>query len=364
MRVLVVSPAIAPFVEGPLRFLPPEFEVDLLYITASLSHPSEERDGVRVGGMTGFPALGNLLPVKKAQAMLNSVLVSRRAEGYDLVHGHFTYPSGRFLHDIKRRLGTPTVLTGHGSDVYQWPFLSRGWNREVRRVLRGIDRMITVSRRNADLLLGDGRVDGSRLRVIPNGVDDDVFRPAPSKMLDGEGRTVLLAVGRYSEEKRHLPLIEAMAELEDCALFIVGKGGLESAYRRRIVSLGLEGRVRLVDWMDPKGLAEAFNSADLLVHPSEREGFPAILPEALSCGLPVVATAVGGVPEIVDPGNGVLVDDLSEASLVDAIATASEKDWDRRAIAEEARERYSYRRLSPMLADVYLEASAGRMKKH
>jgi len=352
MRVLVISPAKAPFVEDPLRFLPREFEVDLLYISASLSHdPPRRSDSVHIEEMAGLPALTNLYLIKKVQAELNSILIDRRVGEYDIVHGHFTYPSGRFISRLKARRGVRTVLTGHGSDVYMWPFLSRAWNREIRTVLGDADRVVTVSRRNCDILLENDMVAQERLRLIHNGVDDSRFRP----MATGGDGTRLLAVGRFSPEKRHLELIRAMDGL-DASLTIVGKGGMKADYERLIASLGLGDRVTLIDWLEPDELAKVINSADVFVHPSEREGFPAILPEVLACGVPVVATAVGGVPEIIDASNGILVQDMLQSSLVDAVSEAMRTDFDRKAIAEGARRRFSYSHVSAQLADVYREA--------
>jgi teichuronic acid biosynthesis glycosyltransferase TuaC len=353
MRVLVISPAKAPFVEDPLRFLPQEFEVDLLYISASLSHdPPRRSDSVRIEEMTGLPALTNRYLIKKVQAELNSLLIDRRVGEYDIVHGHFTYPSGRFLSRLKASRGVGTVLTGHGSDVYLWPFLNGRWNREIRTVLGDADRVITVSRRNCDILLENDLVAEERLRLIYNGVDDTRFRPMASGGGDG---TRLLAVGRFSTEKRHLDLIRAMDGLE-ATLTIVGKGGMKAEYERLIASLGLEDRITLIDWLEPDELAKVINSADVFVHPSEREGFPAILPEVLACGVPVVATAVGGVPEIIDASNGILVRDMLQSSLVEGIREAMRTNFDTKAIAEGAKRRFSYSQVSAQLADVYREA--------
>ena len=133
------------------------------------------------------------------------------------------------------------------------------------------------------------------------------------------GRT-LLSVGNLAELKGHDIAIDVLREMRETELVIVGAGPLkeqlESRARRRRVS----DRVRFTGTLSRTELVRYYNAADCLVLCSSREGMPNVILESLACGTPVVATSVGGVPEIVtDQAPGILMEERSPASLVAAI---------------------------------------------
>jgi glycosyltransferase involved in cell wall biosynthesis len=146
----------------------------------------------------------------------------------------------------------------------------------------------------------------------------------------------LLAVGRLDVEKDPLLALQLLAELERrrpgrYRMTWVGDGPLAAAVRRRAAELGLGERVRLAGQRPFAELADAYRRAHLLVHTSRTEGLPQVLVEALAHGLPVVATAVGGVPELLDGGRaGMLVPPGDVAALADAVAVLTD-DGDRRS---------------------------------
>lgn len=135
------------------------------------------------------------------------------------------------------------------------------------------------------------------------------------------GRPVVGTLGALHRRKGHVYLIEAMPEvaaaLPDVQVVIAGIGGMQSTLERRIAELGIESRVQLVGEEEAEGfLAEL----DMFVFPSTFEGMPNAVMEAMLAGLPVIATRVGGIPEIVRDGeSGILVEPCSPAELAAAI---------------------------------------------
>jgi glycosyltransferase involved in cell wall biosynthesis len=121
-----------------------------------------------------------------------------------------------------------------------------------------------------------------------------------------------------------------MASLPDCTLLIAGNGPLRPDLEAKISALGLEGRVRLLGEVPHDRLTELYGAADCSILMSEREGWPNVLLESMACGTPVLATTVGGTPEIVTrPEAGILLRERSAAALVEALRELRARPPDR-----------------------------------
>jgi len=153
-----------------------------------------------------------------------------------------------------------------------------------------------------------------------------------------ERAQVILCVGRFSPEKGHLDLLRAVAMLNQAhpfRLVLVGDGAERSSLEREIVRLGLQGRVILAGHQPDVNAYYAM--ADVLALPSHSEGSPNVLLEAMAAGLPVVATAVGGVPEIVThEESALLVDERSPEKYRAALARLLTDEQLRKRLAASA----------------------------
>jgi glycosyltransferase involved in cell wall biosynthesis len=132
----------------------------------------------------------------------------------------------------------------------------------------------------------------------------------------------VLSIGRFVAEKGHRHLLEAAARIErtkpGAHWVLVGAGELEASLKHQARGLGLESRVHFTGWRDD--IPEVLAVSDVFVLPSESEGFGRVVVEAMAMARPVVATAVGGVPEIVQDGQtGILVPPSDPAALADAV---------------------------------------------
>jgi len=159
--------------------------------------------------------------------------------------------------------------------------------------------------------------------MLRNGVDLVAFQPrerAQARRALGFVRPTLVAVGNMVPKKRHVLLVQALGQLQDINLVIVGDGPerprIEAAARR----LGVADRLRLLGRMPQQRLPEIYTAAELLVHPSSREGWPNVLLESMACGTPVVATSFEGLAEIVSaPEAGRIVTEATPTGLAEAI---------------------------------------------
>ena len=165
-------------------------------------------------------------------------------------------------------------------------------------------------------------LDVGRVTVLPNPAP--AIPPMPTRdelraelALDGD---VLVFAGRLGPQKAVGVLLEALRRISDVTLVIAGDGPERPTLERRVAELGLDARVRFLGSVPRETVLRLFRASDASVLPSAWENFPHTVVEALAVGCPVIATAVGGVPEVVGDGeNGLLVPPGDAAALADAI---------------------------------------------
>jgi glycosyltransferase involved in cell wall biosynthesis len=296
------------------------------------------------------PALAVAAHLAAAAAGYRSVLRSGFVP--DVIHAHF------FL------AGVPAVVTRQPVVITeQWSVFLPEDPKQLSPLLR---RAAAFAYGRAELVLPASRAllhgieaEGlrGRFRVVPNVVDTDLFRP------DGQrGRRPRLAtVGLLYEAKDFGSLLEAVAKLEaDVALEIVGDGPLRGALEQLAERLGLAGRVTFHGLLPKPEVARVLRGADAFVLTSRYDNNPCALIEALACGLPVVATAVGGVPELVDEENGLLARPGDPVDVAARIADLLERlnGFDRHAIARAAAARFGREQVGAELMRAYEDAVA------
>jgi glycosyltransferase involved in cell wall biosynthesis len=289
-------------------------------------------------------------------------VINREGLEFDLVHAHFTWPSGYAGAKLKERFGVPLVITAHGYDVYDVPFRCKSWFDKIKFALDSADHIITVSKSNFQVLTEKLDVSIGKLSVISNGFDSKLFRPmdkfeARLKLGIPQDKKVLLNVANLVPVKGQKYLIESMkkiARVEDnVVLYIIGNGPLRKELETQIRRLNLEGTVRIVGARPHSEIPPWMNAADLFVLPSLSEGNPTVMFEALGVGLPFVGTTVGGVPEIITSEDyGLLCPPKDPECLAEKILIALEKDWDREKIRKYA-EKFAWENITKQILNVY-----------
>jgi glycosyltransferase involved in cell wall biosynthesis len=282
-------------------------------------------------------------------AGMKEALARLRKEGWtpDVIHAH-VYQAGFPALSLGRRAGAPVVVTEHYTGLQRG--LVTGYERRIARgAFEGAALVAPVSEELAEHVREIAPK--ARIEVLPNTVDTAVFRPGEG----GPGTGRLLTVGALAEKKGHRYLLEAMASLPDVELDLVGGGELDADLRTSAGALGVDGRVRFRGELPKEEVAELMRGADLFVLPSTHETFGAVLIEAMASGLPAVATAVGGVPEVLDEAAGTLVPPRDPAALAEAITAGLARPVDRAALARAAEERYGYDTFAALWSDVYDE---------
>jgi len=283
-----------------------------------------------------------------ALALLPFVGRLRRTFPFDLIDAHFEFPdavAAVLLGQVFRR---PVVVTLRGMLVRLGRY--RLHRPQLRWMLHRADRVTAVSDYLRRVAGGLG-LPADRIRVIRNGVDTEKFSPLDRAVarrqcrLPADRRIVLTVAALYAHKGQH-QMIAALPHLleryPDLLYVMVGAGRRGESYARDLRALvqrlGLADHVRFEGPKLHGDLRSWFCAADLFVLLTQSEGWPNVLLESLACGVPVVATGVGGVPEVVRAGvDGLLIPLGDDPGLRQAVGQALERDWDREAILHYAR---------------------------
>jgi len=252
---------------------------------------------------------------------------------FDLIDAHYFYPDGVAAVMLGRKLGKPVSITARGTDLNLIPKFALP-RRMIKWAATEADGLVTVSQALKDVLVDLG-VATERIRVLRNGVNLGLFCPrdrdAARKAL-GLDELTLLFVGNLVTEKAHDLVISALPMLSSMRLIIVGEGPQENHLRALARSLEVADRVTFLGRMPHETLPEIYSAADALVLASSREGWPNVLLEAMACGTPVVASNVGGIPEVVAaPAAGVLMSERTAKGVAAGVQSLFARHPDRAA---------------------------------
>jgi glycosyltransferase involved in cell wall biosynthesis len=269
-----------------------------------------------------------------------------RESRIDCIDAHFVYPDGFAACLLGRMLGVPVIVSARGTDLTLYPSF-RTIRPLIRWMLKSAAGLIAVSESLKIAMLALGAPE-SKIRVIPNGIDETRFFPedrfASRKKLglptQGE---MIVSIGSLLPVKGHERLIAAMAVLKvrqpNLRAYIVGEGPLRAKLQRSIASAGLAEHVFLIGSRANEELRFWFSAADVSCLTSLREGWPNVVSESIACGTPVVATAVGGVPEIIYSSDLGIVVESTVAGIAAGLDSALSRTWNREALAAHARKR-------------------------
>ncbi|MCP5278321.1 MAG: glycosyltransferase [Thiobacillus sp.] len=278
-----------------------------------------------------------------------STLRRLKARGHNLIDAHFAYPDGHAATKLGRWLGLPVTVTLRGTEMPQ--SRNPALVPRLREVFRDAGKVITVSDSLRRLALSLG-LSEDRGQVVGNGVDADKFAPVPRQ----EARTryhlpenakVLITVGGLVERKGFHRVIACLPALlkahPDLHYLVVGgpcpEGDMSQALKDQAANLGLADRVHFLGSIPPAELKWPLSAADVFVLSTRNEGWANVILEAMACGLPVVATDVGGNAEVVSrPDLGEIVPFDDHAALTQAMGRALAKVWDASALRAYAEE--------------------------
>ena len=322
-------------------------------------------DSMNIGFRLGIPYA--IPHVSSFKTFLESV------KSNDLIHVHgHPYLSSFLAAKIAKRYGKPLVLTQHNTFIEYnniWDTAEKLNDLAIgKQVIKDADKIIVVSNATRNYVLSLG-ADPEKTVVLHNGVDLNRFKPLPEvksemrKKLGIAGDAdVVLTVRRLVYKNGIDTLLEsaeiAVKKNPKLVFVVVGKGPDFGEVKERIAQLGIQRNFRLTGFVSDEDLPFYYNVADLFALPSKSgEGLPLVALEAMACGLPVVATNVGGTPEVLSADYGKLVPPNSPVSLAEAVLEFSRKDLAtlKKKLRTMVEQKYSWDQNVTKLSKIYEE---------
>lgn len=274
-------------------------------------------DGIRV-----FRMAVPLSPFESLINMFNSVTALKLYEKTvsvigkpDLIHAHFLL-AGAGIKKIKQKYHIPTVITEHSSRVLK-SNRTKSTERLMKKTYCCFDEVICVS---SFLKNNISDICKKDIVVVPN--ITPITGNKESNLPKDRKKFIFLSVGHLIQSKRYDITIEAFQRFhkiypESC-LLIIGEGILDSELKKNVKNRGLEDTVIFTGRINNENISNYYINADCFVLPSDYETFGVVYIEALSCGVPVIATNNGGANDIVNSDNGIIV----ECNNIDAVTDA------------------------------------------
>jgi teichuronic acid biosynthesis glycosyltransferase TuaC len=290
------------------------------------------------------PGLAGLSGALEILSLLPSFMSERK--DVDVVLGSWAYPDGAAAIALARMIGVPAVIIVHGSDLNVQSTMF-GPRTNLTLALPRASRLVAVSAALGEKAISLG-VSRDRVAVVSNGTDASLFRvrdrtearaglTLPSSVSGGTWpKRFALYVGRIERAKGVIDLIEGFARIAsripDLSLVLLGEGGAMAEARKlaeplgeRVCFLGARPLPEVPQWMA---------ASTLVTLPSHAEGSPNVIREAMACGRPIVATSVGGIPELVSSDDiGMLVPLKDPSALGEALVAVAEREFDPAFIA-------------------------------
>ncbi len=319
-----------------------------------------------------LPKLGGYIHAALIYHAARRIMPKIQAEfDFDVIDSHFVYPNGAAAVRLGKRLKKPVVITGRGADIAVFPNLPV-IGPQIRAALKQATRLIAVSGEIAERMEELGAAP-DKITVIANGVDTEKFSPvtrdeARKRLGLPTDRRIVLGVGYRLELKGFHLLVDALQQVRrvhpDAMVVLVGGQARWAPdylpqIMERVTANGLEDHVLIAGAKPQDELRYWYSAADVMSINSSREGSPNVLMEALSCGLPAVATPVGGIPAVLstDPCLGVTIPERTSEAAAAAITQLLSSPIDReriRAIMQE----HSWHSTAKQVRCVFEEAIA------
>jgi len=291
-----------------------------------------------------------LLPFFSIASIVNLIKVCRKIDA-QIIHAHWVLPNGFAAAIVSKLLGIPFIISLHGSDIFtadknflfravaKWTFKQSSYVTACSQELHDRAKQI-----NEDI----------RIEVVPWGADPEVFKPLENreeirKKYSWSADVIIVStLGRMVHKKGFSQLIDIIPSLQSCQqdfrIVIGGSGPLEDELKEKISRMNLSETVSFPGRIPWDEVPQFLGASDVFVLPSQRDkagnldGLPTVLLEAMACGLPCVASDVGGVRLVIAPGrNGILIAPNAANELIDGLRQLIDDKATRKELSQEAR---------------------------
>ena len=285
----------------------------------------------------------------------------RQTFAFDIIDAEFFFPDGSAAVELGRIFDVPVSIKARGADIHYWGTTNAATREQVIAAGKAADGMLAVSAALKADMVALGMPEG-RITVHYTGVDRTRFYVrdrAAAKAALGISGPLLVSVGNLIERKGHHFVIEAMPQVPDATLVIIGKGEMRAALEAQIAKLGLQSRVRLIGSQPHDVIADWLAAADAMVLISASEGLANGWIEALASGTPIIVSDVGGAREVLDGREAGVLTDSKPESIAGAIGFSLARNLDRHVVAATV-DRFSWEANTAALYDHLIKVAARR----
>jgi len=361
------DPAIQPDLENSVKVYrfryiwPPRWHI--------MGHARSLESDVRLKLGTYF-----LLPLFLLAAFIKLMRVTRE-QNSEIIHAHWVLPNGPAAALTSKLRGIPLVISLHGSDIYV-ARKKRIFSIATRWVFRQTSAVTACSTELRSAAIGLGAPQTTQL--IAWGADPHIFQPKPASV-DSSNETITIAsLGRMVPKKGFEKLLFAWkkiaAEFPQARLIIGGEGPQRADLKFQAAQLGLDHSIQLPGYIPWNTVPDFLASADIFVLPSQRDehgnidGLPTVLLEAMSCGVAIIASDLGGVHLVVKDGhNGIIVPPGNTSALKQALRTLIESSQERKRLGLAARQavtnQYNWEKVAQKFMTLFQNAANNKAYK-
>jgi glycosyltransferase involved in cell wall biosynthesis len=294
-------------------------------------------------------------------------------KNYDVVHYFFGLPTALIALLPGKHRQVPYIVSLRGSDVPHYdqynkrlelfhrfflPLTKFIWNHAKAITA------VSTSLRQTALQINTNKP----IEVISNGIDTDMFTPlSNTKRTNNEFR--LVTVSRLIKRKGIQNVLQALAEIQDDSikLAIIGEGNYETELRNICNNLGLNSSVSFMGFRKRDALPEYFSQSDVFILPSLAEAFGNVIAEAMACGLPIISSNEGGIPDLVNDENGILINSGSIEEIKAAILKMKTDEQMRRRMRKsnigKIRENFKWEMVALAYYKIYLKSISDYQRK-
>ncbi|MFC3051206.1 glycosyltransferase [Kordiimonas pumila] len=361
LRNLLDDEDVEAFVVAPVPWFPFTNEKFGSYAKAARAPLKEVRSGITVfhPRFLVIPKIGMLLTpfFLYWSALLCIKKLVKKGYQFDLIDSHYLYPDAIAAKWLAKKFSVPFCATARGSDVTQIGLMA--WPKKmILNMTKSAAHIITVSENLKRDLVNNVGVSCSKISTLRNGVDLQLFHETDRDETRERWRStgpVMIFAGWLIPRKRLDIVLEVTKLLPDLRTVIVGDGPLRASIDDWVLKESLENRIIFEGLKKPTEMPALFSGADILLLPSDREGWANVLLEAMACGTPVVSRDVGSAADFISEHVGQVVSSDNPAIIAEAVKSVLDRCKDRAAIREFANH-YDWRETSKSQKEIFDKA--------
>lgn len=291
---------------------------------------------------------------------------------YDFVHYFFSLPTA-FLSVLPgKHSKLPYIVSLRGSDVPNYDiynkklqFLHKLYMPITKRIWKKAKSVVAVTKslKQTALLVKPNQV----IEVIPNGIDTNIFVPSV-RCRSNDNMFNLITVSRLIKRKGIQYIFKALSEINDnsICLKIIGEGNYENELKKLSNNLGLNGNINFLGFYNRESIPYHLWQSDVFILLSLAEAFGNVIGEAMACGLPIIGANKGGIPDLVDEENGILVDPEDIAQIKSSIITLRNNKDMRikmgKINAKKIATKYNWKHIAETYSNIYTQNLNGHYK--